>query len=181
MHILVLLFWNFLVDGHKEVLHVIGQVGVSFASIFANECLLASLGVNRLVASCALCLAIAAKIAVSFGEPTLETVETELLARCEVDEDVFAIRFASFISDVLVNANILARTGELYAIYAFTMHHVCIRPITFAFWIDFESLLAFDGNTKRIGFVTLTEYLDAYFMPTWNEFEVAPLLIAVYV
>ena len=108
MHVLVLLFWNFLVDGHKEVLHVIGQVGVSFASIFANECLLASLGVNRFVASCALCLAIAAKVTVAFGEPTLETVETELLARCEVDEDVLAIRFASFISDVLVNANVFA-------------------------------------------------------------------------
>ena len=61
------------------------------------------------------------------------------------------------------------------------MHHVCIRPITFAFWIDFESLLAFDGNTKRIRFVAFTEQLDAYFMPTWNEFEVASLLIAVYV
>ena len=108
VYVLVLLFWNFLVDGHKEVLHVIGQPSVSLASIFADECLLARLGVNRFVASCALCLAIAAEVTVAFGKPPLEAIETELLTRREVDEDVLAFRFAAFVSNVFVDADILA-------------------------------------------------------------------------
>ena len=157
MYVLVLLLGHLLVDGDEEVLQVVGQPSVTLARVFADECLLARLGVNGLVAPSALttvercfCFAIAAQVAVAFGEPPLEAVEAELLASREVDEDVTAFRFATLISNVLVDADVLARAGELYAVDALAVHHVGIRPVALAFGIDFERLLTLHGDAKRI-------------------------------
>ena len=59
------------------------------------------------------------------------------------------------------------------------MHHIGICPIALAFGIDFDVLLALDRNFERIRFVAFAKQLDADFVPSRYEFEVAALLVAI--
>ena len=179
VYVLVLLLGHLLVDGHHEVLQVIRQPGVSLAAVLADRRLFARLYVNRLVEPSALLLAIATQVTVALGKPTLETVETEFLARLQVDEDVLACRFASLVSDVLVDADVLARAGKLHAVDAFAVHHVGIRPVAFPLGIDFDGLFALHGDPEGVGLVAFAENLDADIVPARNEFKVSALLVAV--